>query len=381
MGGELNQLHSSWWKNMGTRLERLTHCAEEAEKAEEELFLIQGQVNSFGEEQNAKSRKVLASISGNSDKAVLTMTFKDWAAHYRQYIADKEFHQKFQQQLEDCRVKLWEFKQANKAGASKMMMGQGKAKEQMLLDETLKAWVRYVQGEKTERDLQEELKKAQEAMDRFKSAQSENTKKVMQRMSAGNDAALKTMCFQGWVKALADIKAENAMAEAVAAQQKALEEHLEKASAEARQVVSRMFGSGDKGLLMMVRQMWNDLYTQEKKEMEADEAMQRANESFSKLSASRKRTIKSVAERTNSWEQELITYKIFQDWKTQAQLDRLVGYYGSKMDQKKHQLDAVQSMFKSFANQLESGISTTPRSGKKGASASLKPPQLPQGPA
>jgi len=191
----------------------------------------------------------------------------------------------------------------------------------------------------------------------------------------------KTMCFQGWTKALADIKAENAMAEAVAAQQKALEEHLEKASAEARQVVSRMFGSGDKGLLMMVRQMWNDLYIQEKKEMEADEAMQRANESFSKLSAARKRTIKSVAERTNAWEQEMICYKIFQDWKTQAKLDRLIGYYGSKMDQKKHQLDAVQSMFKSFANQLESGISTTPRSGKKGGASSSKPPAIPQGAA
>merc|ERR1712110_274654 len=106
----------------------------------------------------------------------------------------------------------WEFKQSNKAGASKMMMGQGKAKDQMLLDETLKAWIKYVKDEKTERELQDELKKAQEAMDRFKSAQSENTKKVMQRMSAGNDAGLKSMCFQGWTKALADMKAENAMA-------------------------------------------------------------------------------------------------------------------------------------------------------------------------
>merc|ERR1719262_1088515 len=137
------------------------------------------------------------------------MTFKDWAAHYRQCVADKEFHQKFQQQLEDCRVKLYEFKMANKQGASKMMMGQGKAKDKMLLEETLNGWIKYVKDEKTERELQDELKKAQEAMDRFKSAQSENTKKVMQRMSAGNDAALKTMCFQAWVKALADIKAEN----------------------------------------------------------------------------------------------------------------------------------------------------------------------------
>merc|ERR1712110_1062743 len=132
------------------RLERLTHSAEEAEKAEEELELIQGQVSSFSEEQNAKSRKVLASISGNSDKSLLTMTFKDWAAHYRQYVADKEFHQKFQLQLEDARVKLWEFKTADKQGASKMMMGQGKAKDAMLLDETLKALMKYVRDEKND---------------------------------------------------------------------------------------------------------------------------------------------------------------------------------------------------------------------------------------
>jgi hypothetical protein len=362
--GELNQLHSSWWKNMQHRLERLTHCAEEAVKAEEELEAITGEVNAFSEEQNAKSKKVLASIAGNSDKMLVTMSFKDWVAHYRQYVADKEFHEKFKKQLEDCQEKLIAFKMANKAGSAKMMMGQGKAKDEALLQETLTAWVQYTKGEKIEREQQEELKNAQAAMDRFKANQTENTKKVMQRMSAGNDTGLKTMTFQAWQKALADMKTENEMAKAVAAQQKALEEHLSKASAEARQVVSRMFGSGDKGLLMMVRQMWNDLYKEEKKEMENDEAMQRANESFSKLSASRKRTIKSVAERTNSWEQEMILYKIFQDWKTQAKLDRLVGYYGSKMDQKKHQLDAVQSMFKSFANQLESGISTTPRSGK-----------------
>jgi hypothetical protein len=363
--GELNQLHSSWGRNMQHRLERLTHCSEEALKAEEELELINGQVDAFQGEQSDKSKRVLASIAGNSDRMVLTMSFKDWAAHYRQYVADKEFHQKFREQLEDSRAKLMAFQMANKSSSAKMMMGQGKAKDQMLLDETLKAWMQYVKEEKIERAQQDELKSVQEAMDRFKAAQSENSMKVMQRMSAGNDAGLKTMCFQAWQKALADMKSENAMAKAVAEQQKALEEHLSKASAEARQVVSRMFGSGDKGLLMMIRQMWNDLYKEEKKEMENDEAMQRANESFSKLSASRKRTIKSVAERTNSWEQEMIMYKIFQDWRTQAKLDRLIGYYGSKMDQKKHQLDAVQSMFKSFANQLETGISSTPRSGKQ----------------
>jgi hypothetical protein len=375
--GELNRLHSSWWKNMQHRLERLTHCAEEAVKAEEELEAINGQVDSFSAEQNDKSKKVLASIAGNSDKMLLTMSFKDWAAHYRQYLADKEFHDKFRKQLDDCQGKLMAFKLANKAGSAKMMMGQGKAKDQILVEETYAAWVQFKKSEKAERELQQELKDAQDAIDRFKAAQSDNSMKVMQRMSAGNDTALKTMTFQGWQKALAEIKSENEMAKAVAAQQKALEEHLEKAGAEARQIVSRMFGSGDKGLLMMVRQMWNDLYKEEKKEMENDEAMQRANESFSKLSASRKRTIKSVAERTNNWEQEMILFKIFQDWKTQAKLDRLVGYYGSKMDQKKHQLDAVQSMFKSFANQLESGISTTPRSGKKGAASSAKPPLAP----
>jgi hypothetical protein len=53
------------------------------------------------------------------------------------------------------------------------------------------------------------------------------------------------------------------------------------------------------------------------------------------------------------------------------------------MDAKKSQLDAVQNMFKSFASQLEQGISSTPRSQRKSQRSKAiegdegRPPQMP----
>merc|ERR1711972_972028 len=149
-----------------------------------------------------------------------------------------------------------------------------------------------------------------------------------------------------------------------------------------------MLGSGDQGLLFMIRGAWNELYKADKKEQEMDEAEQNAKLKFSEMTTRQKRIVKNVAERTNGMEEELIAAFIFNQWVTQARVDRIHRYYSGKMDTKKHQLDAVQQMFKSFATQLEQGISTTPRSQRKsnrsgsqprgdGSGSAARPPALP----
>merc|ERR1712048_822 len=100
--------------------------------------------------------------------------------------------------------------------------------------------------------------------------------KVMARMAGGKDSTLKQICMQGWTKALADMKAENALEDATKKAEAALAEHMSKKSAEAKQVIQRMLGSGEQGLLMMVRGVWNELYKADKQAAEMDEAVKNA---------------------------------------------------------------------------------------------------------
>merc|ERR1712187_584923 len=112
----------------------------------------------------------------------------------------------------------------------------------------------------------------------------------------------------------------------------ALAEHMAKKSSEAKQVISRMLGSGDQGLLFMIRGAWNDLYKQDKKEKEMDEAVQNAQKKFSQMSKEQKRKVKNVAERINRTEEQLTIAFVFNQWVTQARVEGVLRHYSGKMD-------------------------------------------------
>jgi len=46
----------------------------------------------------------------------------------------------------------------------------------------------------------------------------------------------------------------------------------------------------------------------------------------------------------------------FSAWALDSKLERVMRYYNNKMESKKNQLQSVQHLFKSFANQLDQGL-------------------------
>merc|ERR550525_2213728 len=65
----------------------------------------------------------------------------------------------------------------------------------------------------------------------------------------------------------------------------------------------------------------------------------------------------------------ILKMEVFNEWCIHWKTNYFLHHYGQKMDKKKHQLEQVQQMFKTFATQLEQGIGNTPRSQRKGARA------------
>merc|ERR1740117_2100787 len=101
---------------------------------------------------------------------------------------------------------------------------------------------------------------------------------------------------------------------------------------------------------------------------------------FKSLNVNQKKNAKSVPSATHAQEEENTIMVFFYAWATDTRTERVIAHYGGKLDQKKNQLDAVQTMFKSFANQLEQGIGSaaTPRTQKRSERAGKdKPPQIP----
>merc|ERR1719265_1250750 len=68
---EIRNRHTSWTKNTEHRVTRLVRSADDAQDAQRQLATLQSQINGFGSTRNDKSKKMLAGVASNNDKALV----------------------------------------------------------------------------------------------------------------------------------------------------------------------------------------------------------------------------------------------------------------------------------------------------------------------
>jgi len=175
---------------------------------------------------------------------------------------------------------------------------------------------------------------------------------------------LMQMCFQGWVAAQAELLADKEIDALAAKAEQQYKDFMAKKSGEAKGVLDRMSGASDSGLLHNILKAWCDFIKEVKEERRMEELINGNDAKFKSLARNQSKNAKSVASRCHQQEEENMIMAFFYAWSTETKVEHVIKVYGQKLDQKKGQLDAVQTMFRSFASQLEQGIGNTPRSKK-----------------
>merc|ERR1719223_2724963 len=98
---------------------------------------------------------------------------------------------------------------------------------------------------------------------------------------------------------------------------------------------------------------WFEVLKSEKAGKEMERIMKENEEKFKSLNNRQKGNAKSVASKCHQQEEENMIMIFFYAWSTEAREQRVIKVYDTKLNNKKNQLDQVQTMFRSFANQLE----------------------------
>merc|ERR1719517_127362 len=93
---------------------------------------------------------------------------------------------------------------------------------------------------------------------------------------------------------------------------------------------------------------------------------------FKHLNEKMKENAKGKSGRAIDIEQDNLLMACLMNWSIETRVQRVVAHYGGQLENKKHQLEAVQSMFQSFATQLEKGIESTPRKKEKTGKSSSR---------
>merc|ERR1719440_1894344 len=216
---------------------------------------------------------------------------------------------------------------------------------------------------KAERLRQEEEMKALEAkMSAFTAEQSAKSKKVLGRMTAGSEQGLLAICLQAWIQFIADYNKDKAFNDAVKAEEERVAAFMKKHNDEAKKVLNRMSAGSETGLMGMCFKGWVEFYTEIKKANELEDIMANGGGRFKSFNDRNKASAGSAMDRAAVAADESTMLVIFWWWKRLVRVKIMQAYCETKNDKKKSQIKGVKTLFRNFANELETGLKDgTPR--------------------
>merc|ERR1711998_610272 len=169
--------------------------------------------------------------------------FGSWFTLQQKLKSEKGIRDMFEAEIEALDTKLMEYRQASLNNVRNVLMRKAAEGDSALIQQVWKNWTDEVQETKREAGSQGAMAAMEAKLASHSAAQTENTKKVMARMSSGSDNALLTVVLGAWKQFLEDYKKNKDQEDAIKAQEKAMEDFMKQKKDGAKQVLDKMNAS------------------------------------------------------------------------------------------------------------------------------------------
>merc|ERR1712025_1018598 len=140
-------------------------------------------------------------------------------------------------------------------------------------------------------------------------------------------------------------------------------------------IIDKMNSATDSGLVEHVISTWIQYRKEEKKAQEMEAMLNGADAKFGAFGARNKAGAMSAGQKATAVKEYGLVIHAWLLWTDVTKVERMLRYYQNRIEGRKHQLQGLQTMFKTFASQLETGLKDgTPRDGgaiKNGSSKKL----------
>merc|ERR1719330_2016947 len=114
--------------------------------------------------------------------------------------------------------------------------------------------------------------------------------------------------------------------------------------------------STDTSMLQNAVQGWAAWAKETVRSRDLENTLMGAEGKFKMLNNRQKGTAHRVQTRVNDQMKQNLCIRVLATWQLEAKINHVDKYFGAKMEGKRKQLQSVQSLFKSFAKQLEEGL-------------------------
>merc|ERR1719171_809656 len=362
----LKEMSDKWMMETEQKMSGLIIGQEDAMLAQKQLAAAQAQLGQFQGNHKDKGKKMLMGVAGKNDRMLTEVTFEHWRDLIQRQKKEAEIRKEYEDRIVEANRKLFEYKQAQKGNAKGVLMKQAAKGDGAIVEEIYFLLKKEVEDKKLEAEAEKKLAEIEAKMAAQAAKNKENTKSVLMRNLAASDNMLCDTCIEAWKTWLVEYKKNKEQEDAIKAAEQRMEAFMKNKSSGAKGVLDRMNSATDSGLVEHVISSWCTMYKEDKKAAEMEEMIANANAKFASFNQRNKQGAQTAGGRAAEVRDYGLINHSFVLWVEAARVERLLRYYNNRIDAKKYQLQSLQSMFRTFATQLESGLKDgTPRDAGK----------------
>lgn len=366
---DIIRCQDTWCSSMEKRLDRLSRSAELAERAQEKLLKVQTNLDGFHDEVTAKSKKALMGFAGHSTRNLIHSVFSNWGGFTIKNKQEREYRKAFEAEMTTKETMLIEMKSRSLAAVKNALNRQARETEGTLSFLYFHYWLDEVGSDQRERQELAALEKLEQQMSSFNERQAINAKKVMAKVGMDNEDAVVCMAFAAWQKGIEELKQDNA----VEAEAKKIEDQLndfkEKSRNKTAGVLEKMGNATVTSLLTNAVSGWAHWAKDTIKARDLENTMMGSEAKFKSLNQRQKGGAAKMQTKVNEQQKQILMQRTLGVWQVEAKLHHVDKYYNAKIEGKRKQLGSVQTLFKSFAKQLEEGLATVEEDGEESSRA------------
>lgn len=179
---------------------------------------------------------------------------------------------------------------------------------------------------------------------------------MMTRRAKERETDLLSDIITIWRYFLQELQKEREFEEAVKQTEMKIQDHLQRRKEETAAVFDRMTVATQTGLLTSVLVAWQGVITEERKFHAMEKEVLQADEEFQCLRHWRSQAVENVQKKKIKMMDTSLLVLTMAAWCKETKENSTDKFYNHKVENKRKQLMAVQTLFKSFAKDLEEGL-------------------------
>jgi len=364
-GSEVSSLsaqHDNWCKDTEKKLSQMLRGQDDAMQLQKELAEAQAKLGNYAGAHKDKAKKALMNVCGKNDKALVGAVFSEWKGVKEKLRKENEIRAEYADRLEAAQKRLFDYKQSQKSNSKGVLMRQAAAGDGALVADVFAYLCKEPKARKDDEEAARKLAEIEAKLAAQTGKNKDNAKAVLMRNLAQGDNMLMDVCLEAWKAWLVEYKKDKETEDAVKDAEARVAAFMKSKSEGAKGVIDRMNSATDTGLVEHVISTWVQYYKDLKKAEEMERMLNGDDAKFAAFGARNKQGAMSAGEKATAVKEYGLVVHALLLWMEVTKVERMLRYYQARVDGKKQQLSGLQSMFRNFATQLESGLKEgTPR--------------------